>query len=540
MKEVKMEKDFKRLFKLLVRLLVIVLVITPIVLNTTILKGAAQPGSILRIGLMGATDPLNPNETTTGTTREITPQIFESLIDARSKPLLATSWKVTPDGMAIVFSLRKGVRFHDGTPFDARAVKVTFDRMKNEKLKRWAVFQDLLKSVEVIDENTVKMNLICAPAIMLNMLSVAPLIECPAAIEKYGKEVVRHPVGTGPFKFFEEVPDQRIVLHANKDYWGGEPKISQVIFKPVPDEATRTAMLEAGDLDIATGLPYAAVERLRSNPAIKLDTQEGRSVLFIMFNTPKKPFDDKRVRQAIAYSIDRKSIVKVLLFGYINASDTYAAPLVEQVIKYDIYPYNPDKGKKILTDLGWKLGKSGFLEKDGEVFRTSIVATSGRYPMDRQICEAMQAQLKRVGIDLRVTIVDLAALVKAGNLDRTGRQNAEFGMLMFLRPMGPNLHNAFITNIHSAAIPPRGTNISYFANSEVDRALEEAVKTTDEGKRGALYKKAQDILNEEIPMLPIYADKNFLGLRKGVKGVAYTAENPWCYLYISPAAQVGQ
>ena len=192
---------------------------------------SAQPrGSSIRIGLMGDINPLNPNDVIDRNTLAVVPQIFETLItldkSMNFKPHLATSWQTTSDGAAIIFSLRKGVRFHDGTPFNTIAVKRTFDRMMNEKLKRWTIFANFLKSVEIINENTVKFNLKGSPGAFLTMLPIAGYIESPAALEKHGKNIGLHPIGTGPFKFAEWVPDQRIVLEANKGYWGGEPNLA--------------------------------------------------------------------------------------------------------------------------------------------------------------------------------------------------------------------------------------------------------------------------------------------------------------------------
>jgi peptide/nickel transport system substrate-binding protein len=212
-------------------------------------------------------------------------------------------------------------------------------------------------------------------------------------LDKHGKNIGLHPSGTGPFKFVEWVPDQRIVLEANRDYWGGEPKISQVIYKPVPDTQTRLAMIEAKDIDVAEDPPFTEVKRIKSNPELKVVERQSATMLFLIFNAVKPPFDDKRVRQAISYSIDRKNTIYKLLFGLVPVAETYAGPNVKHVFKYNIYPYDPEKAKSILASLGWKLGKSGFLEKDGEVFKTAIVTPSGRYPGD--LSEAFQAQLKK-------------------------------------------------------------------------------------------------------------------------------------------------
>jgi ABC-type transport system substrate-binding protein len=489
---------------------------------------------------MGEIEPLDPNNVMDRSAHRAVHQIFEPLITAdysmNYHPNLATSWEITPDGKAIIFNLRKGVKFHDETPFDSRAVKMTFDRIKNQKLMRWKLFSSFMESVEVIDKYTVRINLKGSPATALALLSIWGYIESPAAVEKYGKDFGLHPTGTSVFKFVEWVPDQRVVLEANKSYWGGEPKIARVIFKPVPDPHTRLAMVETGDLDVAEELPLTEINRLKTLPAIRVEEYPVGTMLFLVFNTAKYPFNDKRVRQAISYSIDRKGIIDKLLFGQVRLAETYAAPNVKHIIKYDIYPYNPEKPKSILANLGWKPGKSGFLEKDGEVFRTAIVTPSGRYPMDRQIAEVIQGQLKKIGVDSKVIVVEAAAFLKSIYLDPQAKKNAEFGMIILIRPMGPELDTALTQHFHSDSFTPKSSNYSIFANSELDRLLEEGGRTVDETKGAAIYKKAQDILNEEVPWLPLYTLVNFLTCRKGVRGIGY--QNPFSFLHVSKDAQL--
>jgi len=530
-------RNLKPILHFFICLMVMTLTATPIFLTG---KAGAEPKGTIRIGLVGEIDPLNPNDSVNRATNRVVQQIFETLINMdysnNFQPSLATSWEITPDGKAIIFNLRKGVKFHDGSLFDARAVKMSFDRMERDKLKRWTLFDPILKSAEVINDYTVKLNLKGSPATTLTVLSIWGFIESPAALEKHGKSIGLHPSGTGPFKFVEWVPDQRIVLEANRDYWGGEPKISQVIYKPVPDTQTRLAMIEAKDIDVAEDPPFTEVKRLKSNPELKVVERQSATMLFLIFNAVKPPFDDKRIRQAISYSIDRKNTIYKLLFGLVPVAETYAGPNVKHVFKYNIYPYDPEKAKSIFTSLGWKMGKSGFFEKDGEIFKTAIVTPSGRYPGDRQISEAFQAQLKKMGIDAKIIVLESAAFIKTVNSNRQAKQIAEYGMLILSRPMWPDPDSAFTQHFHSKSIPPDGPNASIFMNSELDSLLEQGATTVDETKRSPLYKKAQDILNDQVPWLPLYQFMDFAIMRKGVQGVGYI--NPFSFLVVSKDAQV--
>jgi len=534
------ERSLKELFKCPICVMVMIFTLTFLFSTKMICKAHAQPKGTIKIGLVGEIDPLIPNDTVNRATNRVVQQIFETLIDMdysnNFQPSLATSWEITSGGKAIILNLRKGVKFHDGSLFDARAVKVSFDRMEKDKLKRWTLFDPILRSVEVVNDYTVKLNLKCSPSTAFTILSIWGFIESPVAVERYGKDIGLHPTGTGPFKFVEWVPDQRIVLEANRDYWGGEPKISQVIYKPVPDTQTRLAMVEAKDLDVAEDPPFTEIKRLKSEAELKVIQRQSATMLFLVFNAVRSPFDDKRIRQAVSYGIDRKNIVDKLLFGLIPMAETYAGPNVKHVFKYNIYPYAPNKAKNILANLGWKLGKSGFLEKDGEVFKTAIVTPSGRYPADRQIAEAIQAQLKKLGIDAKITVLESAAFIKAMTSGRQAKQNAEYGMLILTRPMWPDPDSAFTQHFHSRSIPPDGPNASIFMNSELDLLLEEGAKEVDESKRSAIYKKAQDILNDQVPWLPIYSLMDFAVMRKGVQGVGYI--NPFSFMVVSKDTQV--
>ena len=517
-----MKKSIGVAGKYLICLFIILLFITSAFFPKMVEKGMAQPPSTVRIGLFYDIDPIIPNDSVNRSTNRVVQQIFETLINVdysnNFKPSLATSWEITSGGKAILFNLRKGVKFHDGSPFNAKAVKVTFDRMKSQPLKRWSMFAGFLESVEVVNDYVVKMNLKGPPSTALVVLATWGYIESPAAIEKYGKEVGAHPSGTGPFRFVEWIPDQRVVFEANKEYWSGEPKISRLVFKPVPDPYTRLSMVEAKDLDMTEDPPYPEIERLKSHSEIKVVDHLTTTLFVMFFNTVKPPFNEKRVRQALSYGIDRKSIAGKLMLGLVPLAETYAGSVVKLVTKYDIYPYNPEKAKSILTDLGWKTGKSGFLEKDGDVFRTGILAGVGR---PRQIAEAIQAQLKKLGIDIKVIVLEGGTYIKALYGDQKAKLNADFGMMLMNRPFGPDPDSAFNQHFHSSAFPPKASNCSIFSNNELDRLLDEGAKEVDENKRSTIYKKVQDILNEEIPMLPLYINMDFLVLRKGLQGVAY-------------------
>ena len=527
----------KKSLKLLI--LMTVLFLIPMFVFQSVCEAARQ-GNIIRVGIEGEPENLAPSDNICLNASGVTRQIYERLLFADMSmavhPGLATSWKITPDHN-IIFHLRKGVKFHDGNPFNAQAVKFSLERIVKEKLKHMKRIP-FFKSVEIIDDHTVKVYVKGSPYVALTGLSIYGYIESPAAVKKYNKrDLPLHPDGgTGPFKFVEWVPHQKIVLEANKDYWGGAPKLDGVVIKPVPESQTRMAMVEAGDLDIAVTPPITEIARLKAHPALQVRATKRGSILFFCFNTAKIPFNDYRVRQAFSYAIDRRGIVKTLVFGVFDVGSTYLTPGLLNVKTYDSYPYDPEKAKRMLAELGWKPGKSGFLEKNGKPFKVGLMTPSGRYPMDMQIAEAIQAQLRNIGIDVNVWTAEAAAFVQAALADFENKAKADHGFFLGYHSVGPEAGIALAANMHSGSMAPRGHNLVMFNSGEFDRLVNAAEKELDESKRIPLLKRAQDILNIEIPLLPIYVPKNMLALRKEVKGVQMP--NPYNPFIISHEAYI--
>ena len=234
---------------------------------------------------------------------------------AEIEPLLATSWEASPDSMVWTFHLRQGVKFHDGTDFNAQAVKYNFDRVM--AAKHYEV--ESIEKVEVVDDYTVRFTLKEPFAPFLVILTFPSLsIVSPTAIETMGEEIMRHPVGTGPFIFDHWDEGIEVVLRANKDYWGGPPKLDKIVFKIIPEASTRRMELEAGHIDI----DYAYDARLTDmpvfmkNPDLEVQGVPGQCSRYIGMNHAKAPFNNKLVRQAIAYAIDYDSIVEKILVGF--------------------------------------------------------------------------------------------------------------------------------------------------------------------------------------------------------------------------------
>jgi ABC-type transport system substrate-binding protein len=484
---------------------------------------AKKSSGILRVGIAGDPNNLAPNDNTSVNTKAIVRQIFETLIwpdeSGKIQPRLAKSWEFTADNN-IIFYLRKGVKFHDGTSFNAEAVKFSLERIKKEKLKA-STMLPYLEKIEVIDQHTIKAYVTGQPSIALGQFGLAGWLESPAAVKKYGKDAGLHPVGTGPFKFVEWEALQKVVLTANENYWGGKPLLTGVEFKPITEAQTRSAMVESGDLDVAMTPPLTDIQRLMRVPGVKIDNMGANAIVYLCFNLAKSPMDNKKVRQAIAHAINRDGMVQTLLFRMTDTSKGFTIPELEYAKKYDIYPYSPKKAESILNGLGWKRGDSGYLEKNGKIFEFNLMTPVGRYPMDSQIAEAVQAMLIKIGIKANVTPVESGAFVKfAVSTDWEGKSKSKTTAVIGAFGRYFDLSIA-LTNIwHTSSLPPNGYNFFFFKNAAFDQTMDKSNEEYNQEKRKSLLIEAQDILYDELPMIPLYRMPFMLLMRDNVKRVS--------------------
>ncbi len=267
----------------------------------------------------------NPSETVL---RHIMDGLVEFDEELNINPCLAKSWEISEDGTVYTFYLREGIKFHDGTPFNAEAVAFNFNRIITQNLRRTALFKPYIESVTAVDEYVVVFKLFAPFGAFLHHLSHgAALIQSPTAVNTWGAEVGKHPVGTGPFKFVEWVPGDHITLEANPEYWKGRPYLDRIIFQVVPEAATRVFRIESGEAHVATRIPPTEVPRLQANPNIEVMVRQTLRVIYIGMNNQKPPFTDVRVRQAVNYAIDKELLCQSILGGYADPADSPLAPL---------------------------------------------------------------------------------------------------------------------------------------------------------------------------------------------------------------------
>ncbi len=485
--------------------------------------GAPQRGGRVVVALNAGWDLLDPAATAFTFSREIMGNIYDPLLikdpeTGEVKPSLATQWTISQDGRTIILKLRQGVKFHDGTPLTAEAVVFSINRIRDPALRSpmAATILGPVERVESPDQFTVQISLRAPFAPFLDSLteiSLAPV--SPAAVQKYGKDFGQHPVGTGPFMVTEIVPNQRVVMVRNPDYrWapkifknGGPAYLEELVYTVVPEDATRIAQLVRGEVQVLYNAPPREVNRLQRNPNFRayFKDQAGFPRSIIM-NTSKWPFDDVRVRIAIAHAINKGEILKTVYEGIGGVASLPLSPVTwgyAKSLEQTAYPYNPDRARQLLAEAGWRPGSDGILVKDGRPFRVRLWTTTvAQQLLDAQL---QQSELKAVGIDAQINAIEQApylAAIRKGDHDLGG---------MLFVSADPDV---LFTISHSSQIGA-GWNTAFYKNAELDRLLEEARVTTDPAKRKELYVRVEEHLNKNVPYIPYYVIKRaFLSTAK--------------------------
>ncbi|MCP4690651.1 MAG: ABC transporter substrate-binding protein [Desulfobacterales bacterium] len=481
----------------------------------------------LVIGIGVDADTLNPQEQTTTLFNNMCELLYDSLFyenpDGKKIPRLAESYSISEDGLTWTIALRKGVSFSDGSPLDAKAVKFTFDRALDPKMRvplRFAI--SMIKECVIVDDHTVQLKLKYAFAPLLGALSMATCAPIsPAAIEKYGEDVRQHPVGAGPYTLAEWVKGDRIVLVRNKNYYGKKPTVEKLIFKIVPEAATREAMLRAGQIDVCYKPLPSNVAALKADPNITVDMPLDTRTIFIGFNCQKGVTQNKLVRQAFNYAVDKNAIVKKILFDTAQAMDSPVSPLVFGYSKMDHqYDYNPGKAKELLS-------KANF-----DFSRTIKMRTpNGRYLFDKQVSETVQAYLQAIGVKTELRTYDWPTYV-AGLLKPIEESELE----LFLLGWGPLFLDADMAlsgQFTCAVNPPKGLGCSFYCNAEYDKIMLESRLEQDPVKRKALLVKASKMIWEDCPWLWLHVEKFVLAYSSKIKGMVVTPTEKFYPTYIN-------
>ena len=480
---------------------------------------AQTPPGVLLVGQIAEPKSLDPAADTAVNDFRILVNMYDGLVRYKDgtlevEPDLAKSWTISDDGKVYTFKLRDGVTFHDGTPFNAEAVKYNFDRMLDEKHPQHdtgpfplAFFFSSIDKIDVIDDLTVKFTLKEPYAPFLSNLAYPTgLMVSPAAVKKYGKDFGRHPVGTGPFKFEEWESNSKVVVTRNDDYWDGAPKLDAVVFRPITDANTRIAELMAGGIDLMVEVPPDSLGQLEADDNFTVYQQAGPHLWFLILNTKEGPFKDKRVRQAINYAINKKALVENVLQGTADIAAGPTPPAFAWAYDKSLqpYPYDVEKAKKLIDEAG-AAGK--------EV--TFYVTEGGSGMLDPiPMGAAIQADLAKVGLKVKIETYEWNTFLGKVNPGLEGKADmAEMAWMTNDPDTLPYLA------LRTDAWPDKGGfNSGYYSNPKVDELLEKARTSTDQNERAKLYREMQQIVHDDAPWVFIANWKQNAVTSAAVKG----------------------
>jgi peptide/nickel transport system substrate-binding protein len=460
---------------------------------------AQTPEGVLIVGQIAEPKSLDPAAVTAVNDFRILVNLYEGLVSYKTgtlevQPQLATAWDISEDGTEYTFTLRDDVTFHDGTPFNAEAVKFNFDRMLNEDHPfhdtgpfPLAFFFSAIEETSVVDDMTVKFSLNAPFAPFLSNLAYPTgLMVSPAAVEANGTDFGRNPVGTGPFKFGEWRSNEAVVVERNPDYWGDPAGTEAVVFRPISDANTRVAEMLAGGIDMMVEVPPTSLGQFQGD-GFNVAEQAGPHVWFLILNAKEGPFADKRVRQAANYAVNKEAIVNDVLEGTaaVAAGPTPPAFAWAYNEALDPYPYDPEKAKALLAEAGAEGAELTFYVTEGGSGMLDPIAMG----------TAIQADLAAVGLDVKIETYEWNTFLGEVNPGLEGKADmAEMAWMTNDPDTLPYLA------LRTEAWPDKGGfNSGYYSNPEVDRLLEEARSATDQDKRAALYREMQTIVQEDAP-----------------------------------------
>ncbi|MBO0344100.1 ABC transporter substrate-binding protein [Roseibium sp. CAU 1637] len=461
---------------------------------------AQTPPNVLVVGQIAEPKALDPQAVTAVNDFRILMNIYDGLVRYKDgtlevEPALAESWTISDDGTAYTFKLREGVTFHDGTPFDAAAVKFNFDRMLKEDHPfhdtgpfPLAFFFSSVEEVVVDDPTTVtfKLNAPYAP-FLSNLAYPTGLIVSPSAVEANGKDFGRHPIGTGAYKFAEWDANTKVVAVRNDDYWDGTPELEAIIFRPITDANTRIAEMLSGGLDVMVEVPPDSLQQFKSDDNFEVLEQAGPHVWFLILNAKEAPFNNKAARQAANYAINKTALVENILQGTADVAAGPTPPAFAWAYNEGLepYPYDPEKAKELLKDAGY----------DGEEI-TFYVTEGGSGMLDPiAMGTAIQADLQAVGMNVKIETYEWNTFLGKVNPGLEGK--AAMAEMAWMTNDPDTL--PFLA-LRTEAFPDKGGfNSGYYSNPKVDDLLDKARQVTDQAERAKLYQEMQTIVQEDAP-----------------------------------------
>ncbi|GAA2607152.1 ABC transporter substrate-binding protein [Paractinoplanes durhamensis] len=485
-----------------------------------------RDGGTLIVGQYQEVTQFDPNRQYSWETWRIDRNIYETLVNEdltsptgvpKIVPGLATSWTVSPDATTYTFTLRQGVKFTDGTPFDAAAVQFNVRRFTDPAFEYYdkvsaatmsLVYADL-KSFDVVDANTVKYTFKHPFLDYLRQIpnsgNAASGIFSPEALKKYGQDgLADHPTGTGPFTFQERVRGDHTTLVRNTDYWGQRPHLDKVIFKPIGDDQSRVAALRSGAVDLISRVPPDSVASLEKAGYAVPENKNVPQIIYYNFNYTNKYLQNKKVRQAIIQAVDRKTLAEKIYKGYAEAAtsiinqgnEAYDASAVD-------YPYDPEAAKKLIAEAGYQPGQISF---------TILSDTTGQ-----PTAEYIQQQLKAVGIEASVQSFEWITYgTRSANLKpEDGLNLGEWGYV------APN----WVKISHNYSVGIRDGDKYSDTSADTLKAIDTAAYNPDPAKSTELWQAAAQTWATDATVFPLLSFNRYYAVSERVGGFVWPQQD---------------
>lgn len=464
---------------------------------------------------------LDPAAVTDGESMIVAAQILETLVKYNKEtteiePLLAKKWEISPDGKTYTFDLEQGVKFQDGTDFNADAVVKNFDRWANGNVDKFPYYQSqfggykgepaaVIKEVKALDTYKVQFTLFRPQAPFLKNLAMTMFsISSPTAIDKWGDKYIEHPVGTGPFTFESWKRDDAITVVKNENYWQkGLPKVDKVIIKVIKDNSARLNALIKGEADLIDGVNPSDAEKVSSDKNLQLFKRPSMNIGYLGFNVKMKPFDNPKVRIALSHAVNKEAIIQNFFGGTAIPAKNPIPPSVsgynDDIQDYD---FNLDEAKKLLAEAGYKDGFS--------VDLWTMPVVRPYMPNGQKVAEAIQADFAKIGVKAKIVTMDWGTY-----LEKLAKGEAPMYIVGWTGDNG-DADNFMYALLDKDAIG--SNNNSQYSNEEVHKLLIQAQIETDENKRNELYKQAQVIIHNDAPWVPLVHSTPLLAGKSTIKG----------------------
>ena len=454
---------------------------------------------------------LDPYQATDLLSRSVAKSFYEGLFgfdkDMKLQNVLAESYEVSDDGLVYTVKLRKGVKFSDGEPFNAAAVKANFERVINpdKHLTRYTLYKNIDR-IEAVDEYTVKFHLKEAFSAFVNQLAhPSGGMICPKELEKWGAQIAFHPCGTGPFVMKDYNPAEVLKVEKNPNYWrAGYPKVDSITFKPVVENSTRVAMLLTGEAQYAFPLPAEQVKQIEKRNNVRVDVTPSIITRYVEMNMTKKPFDNLKVRQALNYAVNKQALAKVAFNGLADPTKGIAPKGVEFADEYGAWPYDPKKARELLKEAGYPNG-----------FSATLWALYN-HTTAQKVIQFLQQQFAQVGVKVSVMAMEAgqrtAYLLKKPeesqlNMVYAGWSSSTGELDWAIRPL-----------LGTDSWAPVASNFGYYSNKTLDDNFRDALLTTDKAKKQAFYSVAQKATWDDCPWIYLVTEQNVSAHVKGLTG----------------------